>query len=136
MSFSDLTVRSNGDDILASWFNEIRTALLDSSGTEQIAQTSYSSLASQTATDVTGLVFDKTVTRRALVIYTIVTSTKEESGTFVMLHDATNWTLYEGPVEGDDSLITFDVTALTGQVVYDSSTETGTIEFKASTLNL
>lgn len=136
MNISSIPVRANGDTILASWFNAIRSALLLAFGTEQIDQTSFAGLASQTDATVTGFIFDKTVTRKAECSYTIVTATKVESGNFVLLFDGTNWTKYDGDVQGDDSLIILDVDQTSGQVEYTSGGETFTLNFKATTFNL
>lgn len=136
MSFTNIPIRSNGQTIIASWFNTIRTALLNAFGNESLEQTSFSGIASQTGTDVTGLVFSSASTRRAKIEYTIVTATKVESGDFVLLYDGTNWIKHDGAVEGVDSLISLDVNASTGQVTYDSDTETFTLNYKAITFNI
>jgi len=133
---SSIPVRSNGDDILSGWFNTIRSAMIDLEGDESIGQTSFSGLASQTGTDITDLIFDETVTRRARIEYTIVTATKVESGEYIFLFDGADWNSYAGAVEGDNSAITLDVAAGTGQAEYTSSTETFTLEYKATTFDL
>ena len=131
-----IPIRSNGDDILSGWFNTIRAAMVGYMGTESVPQTRVSTLASQTDTDITGLVFDSAVTRRALIHYVIVTATKVESGNYVFLYDGTNWTSYSGSVEGANSAITLDVTAGTGQATYSSGAETSTLDFIATTFDI
>jgi len=133
---SEIPVRANGEDILAGWFNTIRTALLNLLGSESIIQTLFAGLASQTSTDVTSLVFDKTVTRRAFIEYTIVTATKVESGDYVFLYDGANWTSYSGSVQGVASGVTLDVNTSTGQAEYTSGGETFNLNYKATTFNI
>jgi hypothetical protein len=135
-SISEIPLRVNGQTIFATWFNTIRTSLLLLLGNESLSQTSFSGLASQTGVTVTGLIFDKTVTRKAEVSYTIVTSTKVESGNFVLLYNGTIWLKNDGPVQGVDSLISLGVNTSTGQVEYTSGAETFTLNFKANTFNI
>lgn len=131
-----IPIRSNGDDILSGWFNTIRAALVGWMGTESFPQTRFSGLASQTGTDVTDLVFDKTITRKAKIEYTIVTSTLVEGGSYVFLFDGTNWTSYSRSVEGDNSGITLDVNTTTGQAEYTSGAETFDLDFIVTTFDL
>ena len=131
-----IPIRSNSQEILAGWFNTIRSTLLSFFGTEAIEQTSFATLASQTNTAITDLIFDETVTRYAEIEYTIVTATLVESGKYRALFDGSDWILFEGSIQGDLSGITLDIVASTGQVDYTSGSETGTIEFKVTTLNL
>ena len=131
-----IPIRSNSQEILAGWFNTIRSTLLSFFGTEAIEQTSFATLASQTNTAITDLILDETVTRYAEIEYTIVTSTLVESGKYRALFDGSDWILFEGSIQGDLSGITLDIVASTGQVDYTSGSETGTIEFKVTTLNL
>lgn len=132
---SDIPVRSNGTEMLAGWFNTIRTVLVSMSGMESKTQTSFSGASGQSGTNVTGLVFDETVSRRAEIPYTIVTATKVESGVYIALFDGSDWFMFEGPVEGVDSAITLDISVI-GQVIYDSGAETFTLQYKATTFNL
>ncbi|MCB0421150.1 MAG: hypothetical protein KDD61_09140 [Bdellovibrionales bacterium] len=132
----DIPIRSNGEEILASWFNSFRTTLINLYGTESISLGSFSGSSSQTGANVTSLVFDNTATRRADIEYLIVTATKVESGDFRLLYDGTNWTKFDGAVEGVDSGITLDVDASTGQVEYDSGAETFTLAYKVTTFNI
>jgi len=134
--FNDIPVRSNGADIFASWFNTIRTALLGAFGTEQVQQTSFAGATSQTDADVTGLIFDKTITESVTAQYSIKTATLFEKGTFELIYDGTIWALHSGSVSGDDSLITFGVDSSSGQVEYTSGAETSVIKFKATTFNI
>ena len=137
MTLIDLIpIRSNGEDIFASWFNTIRSFLEGTSGTEGISQTSFSTLASQSDTNITGLIFDKTITRKAVIEYTIVTATKVESGTYIFLFDGTIWTAYSNNVEGANSLITIDVNSSSGQGTYSSDSETSVLNFRATTFNI
>lgn len=136
MSFSAIPVRANGQRIQSTWFNTLRTNLLNYFGNDSTPQTQFAGAASQTGTNVTGLVFSSTTTRRAKIEYVIVTATKVESGEFILLWDGTNWTKYDGPVQGVDSLISLAVVAGTGQVTYDSGAETFTLDYKATTFNI
>lgn len=135
MSFSDLSIRSNGEVITSSWFNSIRTALINFFGAEGVSGLSFSGAASQTDTNVTGLVFDSSSTRSVNVNYQIVTATLTEKGEFDLVYDGSNWALYEGAVSGDVSGITFDVNSSTGQVTYSSGAETSTMVFNATTVD-
>lgn len=135
--FSSLIpIRSNGDDIEASWFNTIRAALISVFGDESLGQTRFSGLASQTNTIITDLIFDKTVTRKAEISYVIVTATKVESGNYTALYDGNNWTMYSGAVQGVNSAITIDIDISTGQVDYTSASETFDIDYKVKTFNI
>ncbi len=136
MAFSDIPVRQNGQTIIAGWFNTIRTAILDFSGTESISQTSFATATSQTNTVVTGLIFDKTITESVTVDYTIKTATLFEKGSFTLIWDGTVWAIYGGSLSGDNSGVTFDVNTTTGQIDYTSGAETSTIKYKARTFNI
>lgn len=131
-----IPIRANGTEILAGWFNTIRSALLSFFGTEATEQTSFSGAASQTGTNLTGLVLDSSITRRGKIAYTIVTATKVESGDFVILYDGTNWAKFDGAFQGVDSGVTTDVAAGTGQVEYDSGGETFVFQYKVETFNI
>jgi len=137
MSFSDISVRSNGQTIIAGWFNDIRTALLSYAGNEGISQTNFSGIASQTNADITDLVFDKLVTESAIVEYTIKTSAGDfESGSLSIWYDGTNWNISQGAVAGDDAGVTLEIDISTGQVDYTNGAFTFTMKFRASTINI
>jgi hypothetical protein len=131
-----IPTRVNGQTIFAAWFNTIRSVLETLNGAEATTLTAFSGIASQTGANVTDLVFSSASTRRADVEYVIVTATKVESGSFVLLYDGTNWTFYGGSVQGVDSLISLDVNSGTGQVEYDSDAETFTLNYKTTTFNI
>lgn len=135
MAFSDIDLRANGETIVASWFNSIRTALVSFFGTENINTTSFSALASQTNANVTGLVFSSASTESVRVFYQIETATLFEKGEFDLIYDGSSWELHQGAISGDNSGITFDVNASTGQVTYSSGGETSTIKFSAITVD-
>lgn len=135
--FSSLIpIRANGDDIIAAWFNTIRSALIAVFGDESLGQTRFSGLASQTNTIITDLIFDKTVTRKAEISYAIVTATKVESGNYTALYDGSNWVLYSGAIQGVNSAITLDINTSTGQVDYTSGGEVFDIDYKVITFNI
>lgn len=107
-----------------------------SNGSEAIGQTSFSGLASQTDADITGLVFDNSVTESASVEYTIKTATKFEKSRFDLIWDGSSWDIHLGAMSGDDSGIVLTVNTSTGQVRYTSGLETSTIKFKATTFDI
>lgn len=137
MSASDIPVRINGQEIVAGWFNDIRTYLVGSSGTEGSEQVNFSGIASQTNTDVTGLVFDKLITESATVEFTINTSDGDfEKSTLDIWYDGTIWNMSQGAVSGDDSLVTLDIDTTTGQVDYTNAAFTFTMKFRAVALDI
>lgn len=134
--FDSIPVRSNGDTILASWFNTIRTYLVDYFGGETIQQTSFAGASGQSGANVTGLIFDNSSTESATVEYTVKTATYFEKGSFNLIWNGSAWSIHQGAISGDNSGITFDVNTSTGQVTYSSGGETSTIKFKATTFNI
>ena len=117
---TELPERSNGDDIIAGWFNTIRTLLIGFIGTESLKQTTFAGASGQSGTTVTGLIFDKTVTRRVDVKTTIVTATLFGGYDFTLFYNDTVWSIHDKDAVKDDTGITFDVNTSTGQVIYDS----------------
>jgi len=132
----DWPIRSNGQDIEAGWFNTARTIMLGILGAESTQQESFSGSASQTGSNVTGAIWDKTVTRMVKVEFTVVTATLFAGGNFHLFYNDTIWTYYEGENVGDISGITFDVNTSTGQLEYDSGAETFVLEYKAEAMNI
>lgn len=105
-------------------------AALDSKAQLKITPIVFAFVASQTGSNVTGLIFDSAEYESATVKYTINTATLFERGQFDVIFDGSNWAIHSGYVVGDDSLVTFSgIDATTGQVEYDSDVETGTMKF-------
>ena len=112
VDFSTLPVRANGQQIDASWFNTIRTFLINALGIvsgevpQSIGQT-------DTNQDITALVFDKNEFHKIDIEYFVerLTSTDEviAAGKLTLQYRTlTNtWDLIEGPIDGDDALISF-----------------------------
>lgn len=70
MSFVNLSVRENGKKIYASWFNDIRTKLIQIFGSGAVFETQFTIADNQAAyQNVTGLLFDSNVVRAVKVEY-------------------------------------------------------------------
>lgn len=134
--FSDIPIRANGTEILAAWFNTIRTKLIEFTGTGSVGQTEFSGLASQTNTDVTDLIFDNTITESATVDYTIKTTTSFMKSSFEVRWDGSDWSISDGGVHFDDAGVTFDIDSSTGQVDYTSGGETFTMQYRIQTFDI
>ena len=128
--FSSIPIRQEGTEILAAWFNTIRSKLITFFGTGSVGQTEFAGSASQTNTDVTDLLFDNTVTESAEVFYTLKTATLFMMSSFAVRWDGTDWVLSDGPVHFDNAGITFAIDASTGQVDYTSGAETFTMQYR------
>lgn len=143
--FSSIPVRSNGHRAFASWWNVIRTALINVFGTGALGTTSFTVANNQgAAADVTGLAFTGAVSRSALVHYDIrrktdtAASEVRERGTLTLLYNAQDsvWdTDANQSYAGAGAGVTFSVTTA-GQVQYTSSSIAGSnyvgqMKFKA-----
>jgi len=139
MSFSDIASRANGPAIEASWFNAIRTAgiALESFLGSVTGLTSFTVVNNQaSAANVTGLLFNGTTVKMAIVDYRVRRNTtgagateRVQGGSMVALYASTagTWSLTPGPQAGDDAGVTFTITA-GGQVQYISDSQTGTAD--------
>lgn len=137
MSFSDIPSRENGPAITATWFNAIRTAgiALESFLGTVTGLTSFTIANNQAAAaDVTGLLFNGTSVKMAIVDYRIRRRTtgggaeeRVQGGSFVALYKATaaTWSITPGPQSGDDAGVEFSITNA-GQVQYVSDNQAGT----------
>lgn len=134
--FSDIPLRANGDDILAAWFNTLRSALITVFGGGIIGETPFTIADNQSSfQDITDLIIDKSLYRHARIEYTIYRTDaaleRKESGiltlTYAVLADA--WELNRESVR-DDTLNmgarSLEVVAGTGQVQYKSDSMGGT----------
>ncbi len=120
-------ISSNDSDIAT--LNATK-ANLDSKGQLKIVPITFAFAASQSGSDVTGLIFDSAEYESGTVTYTIKTATKFERGSFDIIFKGAAWSIHPGRVAGDDSLVTFSgIDATSGQVEYDSDVETGTMKF-------
>ncbi len=147
--FSSITVRENGQKVLHSWWNALRTAGIaveNFLGGGYIVETNFA-LANNTGSpaNVTGLIFDKILYKSAIIQAEIrrKTSTTEyvSSGFIKVLYkDAgTLWEIID-ELGGDDDGVTLTITTA-GQVQYVSdnmggSGYVGTIKFKAITFSV
>ena len=139
MAFSDVPSRVNGPPIEASWFNALRTAgiALESFLGSVIGLTTFTIANNQAAAaDVTGLLFNGTSVKMAIIDYRIRRNTtgggateRVQGGSMVALYAAAagTWSLTPGPQSGDDAGVTFTITA-GGQVQYVSDSQTGTAD--------
>lgn len=150
MSFTSISSRVNGEKILYSWFEALKAAgvLLEGLvGTSFVTETSFTVANNQSAAaNVTGLLFDHTLVRSAIIdidVYRNTTSTgatelKEvRSFTASWKPVAAAWTLTDIGGGGDDSGVVLTITSA-GQVKYTSTNITGTpatsvMKFKART---
>lgn len=139
MSFADIPSRSNGPAIMAEWFNAIRTAgvALESFFGTVTGLTSFTIANNQAAAaDITGLLFDGTSVKMAVVDYRIRRRTsgggadeRVQGGSFVALYKQTaaTWSITPGPQSGDDAGVEFSITNA-GQVQYVSDNQSGTAD--------
>lgn len=152
MSFSSIPVRANGQDILYSWFNVLRTAGIAIEaflGSAFLGETSFTVVNNQSsAANVTGLSFSGASVRSFVVDYQIYRNTTgggatelAESGTLVGVYStvAASWEMAQPSVVGDAG-VELSITAA-GQVQYTSSNITGTpasstMKFKARTMSV
>ncbi len=142
--FSDIPVRSNADTglVTASWWNSIRTALVNAFGDGGIiAETQKTIVGTQSSyADITGFKFDQTTTSAQTIHYTIyrtdgTTSRRELGALHGWYHGNEGTWSWERESRGSDALnvsnsLTVDGT--TGQVSYKSDAyPNGTILFKS-----
>lgn len=141
--FSSIPIRSNADTGLvdASWWNTIRTALVNYVGAGGMEETQFTIADNQSSyQDVTGLLLDSTLTRAAQIQYTIYrtngSAERREMGIIFCFYKAVAavWS-FEVNSWGDDSLGNGTISAplnLTsaGQVQYKSDSMGGTYSGK------
>lgn len=150
MSFSTVPVRENDREILASWFNVLRTAgvAVENYLGSVISETQFNLANNQSApANITGLLFDPGTIGVFLVDYRVYRKTTDtgatelaEGGALRGIYSpvAGTWELTQD--RGGDAGITFSVTNA-GQIQYTSSNIAGTpassyIRFKARTMGL
>ena len=145
MGFSDIPVRTNGQDVEASWFNTIRTQLVSWFGTGVIAESQDTIDNAGSAESVVGLLFSGAAVRSAKIQYQIYRKTDSyeysEAGQFFVTYKTvdTSWEI-GGESSTGDADTTFAITDA-GQVTYTSSnmsgaSYTGKMRFKAETLSV
>lgn len=147
--FSAIPVRSNADTgtVDASWWNTIRTALIAFAGGGVVDETQFTIADNQSSyQNITGLLFDASVTRAVTLEYTIYRTNgssieRRESGFVTAFYKAVAaaWS-FERVSYGDDALgngtiaQSLNVTSA-GQVQYKSdsigATYVGTIRYRA-----
>ena len=114
MSFADIPIRSNGQDVDASWWNTIRTQLLLAFG-DVSGEVPQSIGLADTDQDVTELTFDKADFSKVDIRYWVRRSTDDfeylQSQTLELHYyrNTNEWKLREGPLRGDDALTTFSI---------------------------
>lgn len=149
MSFESIALRENGQKILYSWFNALRTAgvaIESFLGSSFIAETEATIANGQGgATDVTGLLLDSAEVGSAIISTEIRRKTDSNESVSVghllarYLEATSTWAI-EDVLSGDASGVTFSITA-GGQVQYTSDTlagtnYAGTMKFKAITFDI
>lgn len=138
MSFSTIPTRENGDTVLASWFNSLKTAgaaIESFLGSGFLPETSQTIANNQSApANVTSLLFSSASTRGGIIdvdIYRYTTSTgaieKKEIKRFVVSYKVgtATWDIMDMGGGPDVSGVTLSITS-GGQVQYTSTNETGT----------
>jgi hypothetical protein len=134
--FSDILVRSNGDDILAGWFNDIRTALITTFPGVDVGSLAIANNQSSAA-NVTGLICDNTAYKYYRIKYDIHREDDDptdlnEVGILTCFWNGTTWeTVREvefGNALGDGT----EAGAETGLDYLQANTSTGQIEYKSS----
>ncbi len=100
-------------------------------------------LANNTTADVTGLIFDNTLVRSALVNWCITRITtgfgataRVQRGSFMVVWDGTAWTLTPGADSGVDSGVVLDIDPTSGQVFYDADIIAGTPSISTLSYNI
>lgn len=148
--FNDIPLRENGQRIVYSWFNALRTAglfLENALGAGAIIDTTFTMTNGASAANVTGLLFSSSTVRSAIVEYYAYRYTTGgggqeliESGILLINYKpvATTWDIQKIAYVGDAS-IDFGISA--GQVTYTLNTMTGTnsaqtLHFSARTLGV
>lgn len=136
MALVDLAIRENGKKIYASWFNDIRTKLLQIFGSGAVSETQFTIADNQsTYQNVTGLIFDKDVVQAVKVEYTIYrtngsSTERREVGTLTCTYKpvAAAWTWARVTDTEDEALGIDDGLKVTtaGQVQYKSDSVGGT----------
>lgn len=128
---TSIPYRSNADTglVTASWWNVLRTAILELAGASSIVETQFTIADNQSSyQDITGLLLDQSVSRSVRIDYTIYrtngSSTERRETGYLICHYkavAGTWT-YERFSYGDDALNIADGLFLTtaGQVQYKS----------------
>lgn len=123
---------------MAEWFNALRTAgiAFESFLGSVTGLTTFTIANNQSVTDVTGLLFNGTTVKMAIIDYRIRRNTtgggateRVQGGSMVAMYSPTagTWSLTPGPQAGDDAGVTFTITA-GGQVQYASDNQTGTAD--------
>lgn len=135
MSFSDIPVRSNSQTVDASWWNTIRTALVNVFGSGLTTETQFTIANNQgAAADVTGLVFDKDSLVQVRIEYRLMQRDDAENrvtyGQLVAFYNSEDdsWTLDDNPDGGDLSGVTFsidDADTSAAQIQYTSDDMSG-----------
>ncbi len=146
--FSDIPIRLNGgaggNKVYASWWNDLRTALINAFGSGLFPETQFTIADNQSGyQDITGLLLDSTLYRSARIEYTIYRTNgssveRRETG-YITAHYkpiAGTWTYSRRTDHGDDALNVANSLFVTtaGQVQYKSdsigATYVGTIRYK------
>jgi len=135
-TFNAIPLRTNGKlNVAASWFNVLRTAGLSLMGKSGTAQTNFTILNSQAAVNVTGLVFDETISLSVDVTYHI-NAANFQKASFHAYYDGANWQLSEGAHRALDAGVVFSITAA-GQVQYTSGgASAGTMRYRVESLDV
>lgn len=139
---TDLPLRSNGDDIVAAWFNAIRTVLISIFG-NVVGETLYDTFNNKSSyTDVTDLNVTSDVDQAAEVDYFIEreddtpTHVLEKAAFILIFNSSTNtWQIIPGRSYGPDDamgisafpfqVVTSGAGPYVGQVQHKSSNMTG-----------
>lgn len=112
----------------------ITVAMSVPSSSGDIAETSFSALASQTDATLTGLAFANGSVRGFKALLTVTTATQYEVFELMGIQRAADWQLsYDSA--GDISGYSFAINN-SGQILYTSGAETATIKFRASVLGV
>lgn len=119
-------IRSNGETIEASWFNTIRTFLID--GFTGIVSQTTSTIVNNSTTAVAELIFDATDTIAGQVsVYVMRDSDTDPkvitTSRLLFNYDGTNWNIIETDLLGPETGVTFSITQgnTVGQISYTST---------------
>ena len=143
-TISDIPVRLNGQTVVASWWNIIRTTLISYFGAGSIEETQATITNNTTGGTITGLSFDGSLYRAAKVFYSLYRKTDSneiaEAGEILLVYKtvAAAWVIDNVVAVGDaDTTFVMDG----NQVDYNSSNLAwsnyeGYIRFTAKTISV
>lgn len=134
--FDNIPVRINGTKFEASWWNDLRTALIAafSGGGSGFVESSHSFTDNQAATDLSGETVNSANFKSAIYEFQIIRGTTVfANGRLYLQYLNSAWRLVESAYDGDSHGLTWSITGTTTaqlKVAADTGAGNGTIKFK------